>query len=341
MVWHIPYIKAICQFEGVTQVDILAEKRSLADQILAMEGLVSEALWLDDYLNGKNRLKAIWQLAKALRSKHYHCVWILHYSSSWSVAAFLAGIPGRWGYGLGAQKIFLNAGKYLSKNDSNLHPIDKVVKFLQLNGMPVADTPPNISVSDNDQSTMEHRFRQYPKPWISFGIGATDQSRQWGENNFSELARAVLDQTGGTIFLLGGKPEVEMANHIKTSIETEYPLAIAPIIGYPIRELCALLKLSNFFVGNDSGMLNLSSAVKTPSIGLFGIVYRNIDTHRIIDEKRNIYAVFPNEKRQETGRESGVSYMHQISVASVSEKLQQLNANNTINITPMHDAVKA
>jgi heptosyltransferase-2 len=341
MVWHIPFIKAICRFEDVEKADVVAEKRSLADQILAMEGLASEVLWLDDSVNGKSRLKAIWHLAKALRARHYDRVWILHYSSSWCLAAFLAGIPKRWGYGLGAQKLFLNGGIHLANSDATLHPIDKAVKFLQLNGMSIGDTPPRISVSDNDLSELGLRFEHYPKPWIAFGIGATDSSRQWGENNFGALAKSVLDRVGGTIFLLGGKSEGEMAERIKSTVEAAYPQAIVPVISYPIHELCALLKMSAFFVGNDSGMLNLSSAVGTPSIGLFGIVYRNIDTHRIVDEKRNIYAVFPNHGSQENKREPGVSYMHQISVASVSEKLQQLFEKNSSHLTAKHDAVKA
>lgn len=328
MIWHIPYIKAICRFEDVERVDVLAEKRSLVDQILAMEGLVTEVLWLDDSVNGRSRLKAIWHLAKVLRARHYDRVWILHYSSSWALAAFLAGIPNRRGYGLGAQKLFLNDGEHLAKSDATLHPIDKAVKFLHLNGMPIGDTPPSIPVADNDLSAMQLRFAQHPRPWVAFGIGATDGSRQWGENSFGALARSVLDRFGGTVFLLGGKSEAEMADRIESTVEAAYPQAIVPVISYPIRELCAMLKLSALFVGNDSGMLNLSSAVGTPSIGLFGIVYRNIDTHRIIDETRNIYAVFPDNDRRGKEREAGVSYMDRISVDSVREKLQQLLEKN-------------
>jgi heptosyltransferase-2 len=341
MVWHAPFIRAICQFENVKCVDILTEKRSLADQVFATEGLVGEALWLDDFVQGKKRLRAVLHLAKILRSKHYDRVWILHYSSSWALAAFLAGIPSRLGYGLGAQRLFLAGGQYLSKQDVALHPIDKAVKLLALNGLPVGDIAPSIPVAIADRSSIEHRFKDMPRPWFTFGIGATDQGRQWGVTNFTDLARSVAEQYRGSIFLLGGQAEAEMADQITNSIAATHPATIIPIIAYPIGELCALLNMSNYFVGNDSGMLNLSAAVGTPSIGLLGMVYRSIDNYRIADENRNIFAAFPNNKRHEPGREFNVSYMHQISVASVGLKLQQLFKKYPKKITQDHDAFAA
>jgi heptosyltransferase-2 len=333
MVWHVPFIRAICRFENVKHVDILAEKRSMADQIFATEGLVSEAIWLDEFIQGKKRLRSILRLAKLLRSKHYQCVWILHYSFSWALAAFLAGIPSRYGYGLGSQHLLLN-GKHLGKDDAALHPIDKAIKVLQLNGLPITDIAPSIPVSATELSSIEDRFKDCPKPWIAFGIGATDQGRQWGIDNFTDLAKLVANRFGGTIFLLAGPAEAAMAGQIKNAMTAENSVTLVPVIAYPIRELSALLKMSNFFIGNDSGMLNLSAAVGTPSIGLLGMVYRSIDNHRIADEKRNIYAVFPNDKRHETGREFNVSYMHLISVASVGSKLQQLFEKHPPNLMP-------
>ncbi len=324
MVWHVPFIRAICQFEQVRCVDILAEKRSMTDQIFATEGLVSEAIWLDDFLHGKKRLRSILRLAKYLRSKHYQRVWILHYSFSWALAALLAGIPSRFGYGLGAQRLLLSGGNYLSKNDAALHPIDKAVKLLALNGLDVGDIAPSIPVSADNKASIEHRFKAMPRPWFTFGIGATDHGRQWGVRNFTDLAKVISNHYGGSIFLLGGRAEVDMAEQIKNSMDSEHSATVVTIIAYPIGELCALLNMSDYFVGNDSGMLNLSAAVGTPSIGLLGMVYRSIDNHRIADDKRNIYAVFPNDQRHQQEREFNVSYMHQISVASVGLKLQQL-----------------
>jgi ADP-heptose:LPS heptosyltransferase len=111
-----------------------------------------------------------------------------------------------------------------------------------------------------------------------------------------------------------------MADQIKDSLPPERAASIVSIIAYPLGEVSALLKTCDLFVGNDSGMLHISAATETPSIGLFGVQYKKINTHRLADESRNIFAIFPSEN---TG-EINVSFMHRISVASVAAKVHHL-----------------
>ncbi|MCE9633392.1 MAG: glycosyltransferase family 9 protein [Methylophilales bacterium] len=317
MVWHLPFIEAISKFEESKKVDVLTIKRSMADQLFSHEEYVSDVLWLDDVLVGKSKLLDILKLAKKLRSLNYGRVWILHKSYHWALVAFLAGIPERWGYGFGWQRWFVNVGKRLNNNSLKLHPIDQAVNYLKLNGLLVEEVPPKIAVPNESVMQIEDRFKDYPKPWIALGIGATDSRRQWGNENFASLGNDMLGQCGGTIFLVGGASEKFMACQIKNSITSP---SVVNIISYPIYEVIALFKACLVFVGNDSGMLHISAAVGTPSIGLFGMTYKKIDTYRLADEGRNIFAVIPNENTSE----ENVSSMHKISVAAVVQKAQQL-----------------
>jgi heptosyltransferase II len=316
MVWHMPYIKAIAESEASKVVDILTIKRSMADQLLASERHVSNILWLDDGLAGESRLGAILSLAKKLRALHYDRVWILHYSGSWALAAFLAGIPERWGYGIGWQRLFLNRGKYLGNAGSRLHPIDKAASFLQRNGLLAEDVTPTISVHAEAAAVIGQRFGACPRPWIAFGIGSTDPARQWGVDNFSRLAAMLSSRPGGTIFLVGGPAEQGMGEQIRNSVGAESSASMVSVIACPISEVSALLQACNLYVGNDTGMLNIAAAVGTPSVGLLGMGY----SHRLADEGRNIYAVFPGEH----AAEPGLSPMRHISVAAVAGKVEQL-----------------
>ncbi len=317
MVWHLPFIQAISKFEESKKVDVLTIKRSMADQLFAHEEYVSDVLWLDDVLVGKSKFLEILKLAKKLRSLNYGRVWILHKSYHWALVAFLAGIPERWGYGFGWQRWFVNSGKYLPNDSRKLHPIDQAVSYLKLNGLLAEEAPPKIVVPSEFITQIENRFKDYPKPWIALGVGATDSRRQWGSENFASFANNMIGQWGGTIFLLGGASEELMVSQVKSSIASP---SVVNIVSFPICEVSALLKACHLYVGNDSGMLHISAAVGTPSIGLFGMTYKKIDTYRLADEGRNIFAVFPNENRGE----ANVSSIHKISVAAVVQKAQQL-----------------
>lgn len=315
MVWHLPFIQAIAEFEESKSVDILTIKRSMADQLFAHEKYVSDVLWLDDVFVGKSKLLDTLNLAKKLRALNYGRVWILHKNYHWALVAFLAGIPERWGYGFGWQRWFVNSGKYLSDDSQKLHPIDQAVEYLKLNGLLAEEVSPKIEVSDVLTAQIEARFKDYPKPWIALGIGATDSRRQWGADNFASLAKSVLEQWKGTVFLVGGAAEEAMANQLKAASSS-----VVNIISYPLNEVSALLKTCQLYVGNDSGMLHISAAVGTRSIGIYGMTYKKINTYRLADEARNIYGVFPDEKSGEVG----VSSMHGISVVSVMLKAQKL-----------------
>ena len=319
-VWHIPFVRAISASEGASGLDVLTIKRSMADQLFASDQCVSDVLWLDDALEGKGRLAGIWALAKQLRARHYQRVWILHKSYRWALVAWLAGIPERLGYGLGWQRWFLNSGKHLTASGHTLHPIDQAIQLLDLNGVALADPAPRMTASPAKVSAVRERFGTHAQPWLVFGIGATDPRRQWGVGYYAELAERMIEQSGGTVFLVGAAADAEMADQIKRAVAPAFASAVVAVIASPIDEVMALLRVCKLFVGNDSGMLHISAALGTPSIGLFGVKYKKIDTYRLADESRNIFAVFPSEDIGEVN----VSHMDKIAVASVALKAAQL-----------------
>ena len=321
-VWHIPFVRAIAASEGSHAVDLLTIKRSMADQLFATDPCVSDVLWLDDSLAGKGRLAGIWALAKKLRARRYQRVWILHKSYRWALVAWLAGIPERLGYGIGWQRWFLNRGKKLAESGEKHHPIDQAIQLLRLNGIPLADAVPRIVVAPEMGALAKARVQAHAAPWVAFGIGATDPRRQWNAQSFAALAERMMEQQAGTIFLIGGPADVELAEQIKRTVAPEFTSVLVAVIASPIAEAAALLSLCKLFVGNDSGMLHISAAVGTPSIGLFGVKYKKIDTHRLADESRNIFAVFPSDAAGEVN----VSYMDKIAVASVAAKAELLMA---------------
>ena len=64
---------------------------------------------------------------------------ILHASSRYALAARLAGIKLRFGYGIGRQRRHLNAGHYLDKAALSQHAIDRVSRFAEINGFGLSE----------------------------------------------------------------------------------------------------------------------------------------------------------------------------------------------------------
>lgn len=127
---------------------------------------------------------------------------------------------------------------------------------------------PLIAPQSSARTAIRARFAAFPRPWFVLGIGSSEAYKQWGARNFSTLAKSLLQRHGGSCFLLGGKSEQVMADGI--SQELGKPGNLVLLIQMPLHEVVALLAETQLFFGNDTGMLNLSAACGTHSIGLFG-----------------------------------------------------------------------
>ncbi|MDC0861277.1 glycosyltransferase family 9 protein [Alphaproteobacteria bacterium] len=91
--------------------------------------------------------------------------------------------------------------------------------------------------------------------------------KEWPIINFNKCCKSLLELGISKIFVLGSKDDTKRFHLLFKSN------------GFKIINKCgsnhllddlALLKKSSIFIGNDSGMMHLSSIAKTPSICLFG-----------------------------------------------------------------------
>lgn len=81
--------------------------------------------------------RGLFRLAALLRQGGYQRVWILHGSARYALAARLAGIPERIGYGVGWQMALLNGPVRLPPELRHAHPIQRADALLDLLDIPV------------------------------------------------------------------------------------------------------------------------------------------------------------------------------------------------------------
>jgi len=109
---------------------------------------------------------------------------------------------------------------------------------------------------------------------ISPGASKRRQAKTWPEENFARLARRLWRRYGLTPLLVGSAENGKVnARIIRLALEQEgddnfLPVDLSGKIG--LRVLCAVLDKASLFVGIDSGVMHLASAVNIPVVGLFG-----------------------------------------------------------------------
>ena len=92
--------------------------------------------------------------------------------------------------------------------------------------------------------------------------------------------------------------------------------ARVPLIQAPLQEVIALLAEAQLFIGNDTGMLNLSAACGAHSIGLFG----HTVSEWVASSSPRIHPVYPD-----AGLSSeGVSQIHLPAVLQAINQLESV-----------------
>ena len=272
MVWHMPHIHALAQHFG-TPISLFTKPRSRADELLMTDTSVADVTWVDRNPQGTrgehDGLKGLWRLVQMLRSRHFDAAVLLHHSPSLAFAALAAGIPSRQGYGVGAQRGFLNRPPYLPRAIMRTHQFQRATRFLAEAGIPMPESEPHLAVTDATRDALRARIADKPRPFIAIGIGSSEPSRQWGALRFAELADTLLSAGWPGIALVGGAQDEEMLGWIRTTLG---PLASRAwsVLGWHLTEITALLADAAFFIGNNTGVMNMAAAVGIRSYGLFG-----------------------------------------------------------------------
>ncbi len=269
MVWHLPYIHAIAATTTEGKVDILTKRRSQADRLLRADPNVGQILWLEREAGRHAGPRGLLRLAALLRREQYQRAWFLHGSARYVLAARLAGVPERIGYGIGLQSLLLNAPVRLPPDLRHAHPILRADALLDILGIPRAEPEPRLAVDVAAEQAVVARFAAWPAPWIALGIGSSEPWKQWGAARFAELALALRQRRTGSIFIVGGPAERALANEVLTRVRADGDTA-ADAVALPLEQTAALLARCRVYIGNDTGVLNMAAALQTPAIGLFG-----------------------------------------------------------------------
>ncbi len=101
---------------------------------------------------------------------------------------------------------------------------------------------------------------------MALGPGANWEPKIWPATAFRQLIGVLSSQFDGVI-LLGGPGDAERC----ATVAQDSPLPCLNLAGETgLLEAAALLARAQLFVGNDSGLGHLASAVGTPTLTLFG-----------------------------------------------------------------------
>lgn len=267
VIWHLPFIRAIAARSPGGRVTFLTLPSSQAKPLLAAEPAVDEVVYFEH--NGSQAARLVHQLtlARLLRRRRFETVWILDRTTRPAVSAFLAGIPNRYGLGLGRQSWLITNGG-IDRRYFHAHPIGWLQALMEAMDIPLADTEPRLKLPPEIVTAIAARFRAAPRPWIVFGLGASHPDKEWSEAHMAAFVAAIGARSAGTLFAIGGPANAARAQRLMASTGAGH---VVDACGLDLIEAAALLACADAYVGPDSGPMNIAAAVGTPAFGLYGL----------------------------------------------------------------------
>ncbi len=278
LVWHIPYFKLIAEQSESGRVTVVAQPSTLTRAFIGKEPWVEEVIDHDHRpRRGEKRrgahagIKGMWRMAQQLKAGRFDRIILFSGRPSRGLVAALSGIRIRQGFGYRfLQRMFLNSGPFVSAyKGPSLAVYPEASAFMVAHGYCPAPIVPHLSPPADMLLQMQTRLAHMPRPLYAFAIGTSETHKQWGIQNFADLACALIAQGAG-VMLLGGPGEVQLAKDIEALIPEKARHALMPLTDAPVLGSAAALQVADFCVGNDTGMVNVAAAVGTPSFVLIG-----------------------------------------------------------------------
>ena len=294
IIWHLPFFKAIAKKSENKKIYLFTRKTTLAKEILKYDETVTKVYYLNETRKFFNTITNFPKIIRILKKEKFETIWIFHRSPRYAIIARLAKIKNIYGFGLGAQRIWLTSKKSIGQDSKKTDNIYKAKKFLNIHKIKYHQDF-KLKLPEFVVNRELKKFKKFTKPWISIGFSCNKTAfmnnnlpysfyRTWRPEYFSKLINIFLNKNKKkTVFLIGAENEVNLAKTIKQKCYLPNNIVISC---NPIITNLSILTKSKCFVGNDSGPLNLSGAIGTKSFGLFGASppIKNIN---------NVYALVP------------------------------------------------
>ena len=187
--------------------------------------------------------------------------------------AYALGVPWRVGFGVN-QLGFLH--RSLKVNFHQQHRVELYIELLQFLGVSRnASTGLHyfFPISEEEKNRAEKYLRtpvEIRRPLLAMHPGGAKLivPRRWPTDNFVQVARWFVRETGGTVLLTGGPDDREICDQVASALKKP---AVNICGRVSVRETAAFLTWCDICVTNDTSVLHLAAAVGVPHIvAIFG-----------------------------------------------------------------------
>ncbi|MYB92848.1 lipopolysaccharide heptosyltransferase II [Candidatus Poribacteria bacterium] len=211
-------------------------------------------------------LKQTFQLYRALRREKYDLM--VELRNDWRIVCFslLRVAPKRLD-----RATLQVANKLGFARFTGIHETTRNLDVLDKAGIPTPIKTTIFSVTAEDKKWASNFLTAHQigeeRPLIAIHPGSPVPLKRWMPERYAELADWLIARKRAKILFVGVADEMPIITETQRLMQAE---SINIAGKTTLTQLASILRISNVFIGNDSGPMHLAAAVGTPTIGLYG-----------------------------------------------------------------------
>ena len=304
LIWQLPYIKAISEHYNQS-VDLILREKTQAKKILKNEKYINNINY-NNFRKGIFYWIDVYKLVQIYNQNKYTHVYILDKVNKPAIAAKISGVKNIIGPGIGNQKKYLTTDIILNDDDWNLNYSEQSKKLLKLHKINLNNPYPQLNFDTNEYNQKNSDLFFEGKK-IALGIDSFEDYKMWYEEDFVKLTELLYKKNlFDYVYLICGPDKSYMAKKIIEISQKNYFIDCSK---KDLTGVIIAIKNSQFFIGNNSGPLNLSAALGVESFGLIAndaiselkyskiqfITPKNYKDNTWIRDRKNMKTLKPDE----------------------------------------------
>jgi len=214
-------------------------------------------------------LVGMWRLGRELAAQRFDLAILLQNAFSAALLALIAGIPIRAGYRRDGRGLLLTHGVTIRKSTRERHQVYYYQEMLKDLGLVCGPQELFLALPDSAMAWATNFLADNAgRPVVGLNPGAAyGPAKRWPAERYAGLAKRLAEELGATLLVFGTTADTEAAAEIGAAA----PGQVHDLTGKTtLAEAMALIGLCDAFVTNDSGLMHVAAAQKTPLVAIFG-----------------------------------------------------------------------
>ncbi|MGV1098634.1 lipopolysaccharide heptosyltransferase II [Thiovibrio sp. JS02] len=219
---------------------------------------------------GRHRgITGMWRLSRELAAQRFDMAILLQNAFSAALIALLAGIPVRAGFRRDGRGLLLTHGVAIRKILRERHQVYYYQGLLQDLGLVCGPHDLFLALPEAAMAWARNLLADKAGgPVVGLNPGAAyGPAKRWPADRYAGLAGRLAAELDATLLVFGTAADAEAAAVIAAAA----PGRVVDLAGKTsLAQAMALIGLCDGFVTNDSGLMHVAAALKTPLVAIFG-----------------------------------------------------------------------